>query len=51
VGVVLSAMSAEFLHFQPFGGSFFVLSAGVIAILALRALKSDDVASHDDSPT
>jgi hypothetical protein len=44
-------MPAEFLHFQTFSGGFFVLGAGVITILALRALKSDDVASHAGSPT
>jgi hypothetical protein len=46
VRLVLPAVPAEFLHFQAFGSGFLILGAGVIAILALRALKRDDVARH-----
>jgi hypothetical protein len=48
---MLAAMPAEFLHFQALGGGLFILSAGVVTVLALRALKCDDVASHLISPT
>jgi hypothetical protein len=51
VRLVLPAMPAEFLHFQALGSGLFVLGAGVIAVLALRALKSDDIARHAGSPT
>jgi hypothetical protein len=48
---VLPAVPAELLHFQALSGGLLVLGAGVIAVLALRALKSDDVARHFASPT
>ena len=50
VRLVLSAMRAELAQFQPLRGSFLVLGRGVIAILALRALKSNDLARHLIAP-
>jgi hypothetical protein len=41
---LLPAGVAELLCFHPFGMLFFVLGRGVIAILAIPALQSNDVA-------
>jgi hypothetical protein len=46
VRVVLPAVRTELLHFQPFGGGFFVLGAGVVPVFALGALERDDFAWH-----
>src|SRR5262249_22192634 len=44
--LVLPAVAAEFLHFQPFRRRLLVLRRRVVAILALGALERDDVARH-----
>jgi hypothetical protein len=48
--VMLSAMRAELLHFQPARRRFLVLRARVVAILALTALERDDFSWHYCSP-
>jgi hypothetical protein len=50
MGVMLPAVRAELLHFQPFGGGFFVLGAGVVPVFALGALERDDFAWHFYTP-
>ena len=50
VRMMLAAERAELAQFQPLRGSFLVLGRGVIAILALRALKSNDLARHLIAP-
>ena len=44
--VVLAAVWTELLHFQPFGGGFFVLGAGVVPVFALGALERDNFSWH-----
>src|SRR5581483_3185811 len=50
VRLVLAAMAAELLHLEPLGGRLFVFGRGIIPVLALCALKSNDVA-HFETPT
>src|SRR5262252_865810 len=42
--LVLAALGAEFLQFQPFGGRFLVFRVRIIPVLALGALHGDDFA-------
>ena len=49
VRLVLAAMPAEFLHFQPLGGGLLVLCRRVVPVLTFRALERDDIAWHSDS--
>jgi len=46
VHLVLAAMRAELLQLEPLGYRLLVLRAGVIPVLALGALKGDDLARH-----
>ena len=46
VRVMLAAVRAEFLHFQPACRGFLVLGAGVIAVLTLAALERNDFSWH-----
>jgi hypothetical protein len=42
--LVLAALGAELLQFQPFRRGFLVLGVGIIAVLALGALHGNDFA-------
>jgi hypothetical protein len=50
VSLVLAAMPAELLHFQPLGGGLLVLGAGIVPVLALSALERNDIARHFFTP-
>jgi hypothetical protein len=49
--LVFPAVPAEFLHLQALGRGFLVLRPGIVPVLALGALKGDDVARHSCAPT
>jgi hypothetical protein len=44
--LVLPAMPAKLLEFQPLRGGLLVLGGRVVPVLALRALEGNDVARH-----
>jgi hypothetical protein len=44
--LVLAAMPAELLQFQPLGGGLLILGRRVVPVLALGALERNDVAGH-----
>src|SRR5689334_6555441 len=46
VGLVLTAVPAELLHFQTVRGSLLVFGRRVVPVLALRTLERNDVAWH-----
>src|ERR1019366_5305507 len=46
VGLVLTAMPAELLQFQPFGRGLLILRGRIVPVLALGALERNDIASH-----
>ena len=43
---MFAAVRAEFLHFEPAGGGFLVLGAGVVAVFTLAALERNDFSGH-----
>jgi hypothetical protein len=49
--LVFAAVPAEFLQLQALGGGFLVLRPGIVPVLALGALKGNDVARHCCAPT
>src|SRR5271169_6705443 len=51
VWLVLPAVPAEFFHLQALGRGLLVLGAGIVPVLALSALKRNDVARHSCAPT
>jgi hypothetical protein len=44
--VVLTAMRAEFLHFETLSGRLLVFGARVVPVLAFLALERDDFSWH-----
>ena len=50
VRLVLAAMPAELLQFQPFRGGLLVFGRRVVAVLALGALERNDIARHVLAP-
>jgi hypothetical protein len=46
VRLVLPAVPAELLHFQPLRRRFLILGRRIVPVFALRALERDDVARH-----
>jgi hypothetical protein len=51
MNLVLAAIGAELLQLQALGSGLLVLGPGIIAILALGALKSNNLARHFKTPT
>jgi hypothetical protein len=46
VRLVFAAVPAKLLHLEALRGGLLILGGGIVPVLALGALESNDVASH-----